>query len=191
MRLAIALICLLSSACFAGQGMWPVPYAYQVAGGGDCTTQSVLLNQVGGTQYNREVSGIAVAAKFSGNGKKLYSIKAKTGGIPGGTPGAWIAYINTALDFDSDVTDSFPINPPSTADTEFSALSAARPLLVNGVEYYIAFHKPGSGWGDRVVFALLSGAETTPVNNLWDGPLGGSFTQSTVSSLWVEVKTCD
>lgn len=157
-----------------------------------CSTQSVLLPQTGSFVYNEEVYGSSgVAARITGNGKALYSVKAKTGSIVGGTPGVWTVYINTSLDFTGAVTDSFAISPPSTTYTEFSAQSTAMPILENGVNYYVGFAKPGSAWGERAVFNVISGVATSPANNYWTGNINGTMTQSTVGSLWLEVKTCD
>lgn len=170
-------------------------FTANTAEAGSCTTQSVALNQTStGVSSTGDIYSNGVDAfRFTGTGKKLYSVKFRTSSAAQGASSQWNVYVNTSLDFSGTNIDSFAITTPGTSSTEFSAISDNKPTLSNGTNYYIAIAKIGSAYSDRLNLILNSGTSSTPQYNMWStfNGLSGTFTQSTTYSLWAEVKECD
>lgn len=165
----------------------------QAGGGGECATQSTLLNQTGtfdGNLFDIDSSSKLYAFAITGNGKKLYSIKLKTGTAGEGSSTSANIYVSTSLNFGGSPLVSQAITTPGASSTEFTAIISSQPTLTNATTYYVGIGDSDSTWGTRFSSQMISDA----AQNVYTSTTGvsGTFNQVLAGkSIWAEVKVCD
>ena len=156
-RWLIALLILITPVMALANWLYLPGPGYSRGGGGGCVTQSSIysfatLNTNSGDIYDTTIRSFAVV----GTGKNLHSVTLTTGSSAQGsaTNGKFKILLSTSQDFSGTLIDEFTIDTPGVINTQFSAVSTARPTLANGVTYYVGLYANGATYGERVTLGL-------------------------------------